>query len=319
MAQAPVESLSSKHAESSTAVFTRNDDPMTVTLRSEGTVDLDDIVRLNRNASPSHDTPTSLGTLTTTLFSSHKESRGTKPTSAGTSYPIGGKGKAVATYASSLSATHGSGSEVEAEKDHAFVGIGDWTAGASSDAVCPPLKGVARTRKRPRHIKHKKPVVIIQHDRPHSDPYPASSEDEELPAVENVSQGCSKETKYLRRRTTTMAHDRLVLAEEGRASQTTAVNRAENQPLSRARLYALITILAIAALTFALSVFAAHYTGRARIACTKGIIFTTTVLMSTYTVLAMIVARRALQEALLAGLLEFFVGFALLVEIREFM
>lgn len=54
-------------------------------------------------------------------------------------------------------------------------------------------------------------------------------------------------------------------------------------------------------------------------ACTKGIIFSATVLVSCFTVLAMVVARHALQEALLAGLLEFLVGFALVVEIHDFM
>jgi hypothetical protein len=56
-----------------------------------------------------------------------------------------------------------------------------------------------------------------------------------------------------------------------------------------------------------------------RMACTKGIIFSASVLMSFSTIVAMIVARHNLQTALLAGLLEFFVGFSLVVEIHEFM
>jgi hypothetical protein len=54
-------------------------------------------------------------------------------------------------------------------------------------------------------------------------------------------------------------------------------------------------------------------------ACTKGIIFAASVLMSCFTILAIVVARHALQTALLAGLLEFLVGFALVVEVHEFM
>ncbi|KAF2643626.1 hypothetical protein P280DRAFT_516019 [Massarina eburnea CBS 473.64] len=333
MAQAPVEAFLSEHAPSpttATALFPRNDDPMTVALRSQDPIDFDDIVRLNRAASPSHDGSSTIGTLTTAVFSSYKESSGTKPTSAGTSYPVGGKGKAVATYASSLSATHGSISEAEAGKEHTFVGIGDWVAREDSDAVR-RLRGSARARKRPRisHPKHKKPVVVIQQDIRQDSPYLATSEDEDSPIAESISRhnnnnnnnnsNNNKETNYLRRRTNSGAHDCIALAEEGRAPLATEHPKARLQPLSRARFYTLIAILVVAALTLALSTFAAHYTGKARIACTKGIIFSATVLMSFFTVLAMVVARRALQEALLAGLLEFLIGFALVVEIHEFM
>jgi hypothetical protein len=90
-------------------------------------------------------------------------------------------------------------------------------------------------------------------------------------------------------------------------------------PLSRARLYIVISLVILILLTFALSAFAAHHTGKMRMACTKGIIFSASVLMSFSTVVAMIIARHNLQAALLAGLLEFFVGFSLVVEIHEFM
>jgi hypothetical protein len=64
---------------------------------------------------------------------------------------------------------------------------------------------------------------------------------------------------------------------------------------------------------------AAHYTGKSRIACTKGIIFAATVIIASLSVTAMVVARRALQEALLAGLLQCLVGFVLVVEIHDFL
>lgn len=72
-------------------------------------------------------------------------------------------------------------------------------------------------------------------------------------------------------------------------------------------------------LTISLSFFGAHYTGKGRIACTKGIVFGATVLLACFTLLAMMVARRAVYEALLAGLLETVIGFTLLFELDDFM
>jgi hypothetical protein len=68
-----------------------------------------------------------------------------------------------------------------------------------------------------------------------------------------------------------------------------------------------------------LSAFGAHTTGKARKSSTKVIVFTATALLSCLTVLAMLIARRAPSEALLAGLLEFSFGFALLIELDDFM
>jgi hypothetical protein len=132
------------------------------------------------------------------------------------------------------------------------------------------------------------------------------------------------ETKYFRRRSVKTDQDRLAMAEEGRVSQLAESDRPACTPLSRVRFYILIGLMVAIVLTMALSTFAArytaaHYLGKGRMACTKGIIFTATVVISGLSVLAMVVARRALQEALLAGLLQCLVGFALVVEIHEFM
>jgi hypothetical protein len=108
-----------------------------------------------------------------------------------------------------------------------------------------------------------------------------------------------------------------VFAVEERVSSSDRRNPARR--LSRARLNVVIGLCVFIVLTFALSVFAAHHTGKSRLACTKGIIFSATVLISMCTILVMILARRTLQEALLAGLLQFVIGFALIVEIRDFM
>jgi hypothetical protein len=48
-------------------------------------------------------------------------------------------------------------------------------------------------------------------------------------------------------------------------------------------------------------------------------VFAATVALAFLTVLAMLIARRALSEALLAGLLELVFGFALLAELNDIM
>lgn len=108
-----------------------------------------------------------------------------------------------------------------------------------------------------------------------------------------------------------------MFADEQRVS--TSDEREAARHFSRARANVVIGLCVFIALTLTLSVFAAHHTGKGRLACTKGIIFSATILISLCTVLVMILARRALQEALLAGLLEFVIGFALVMEIRDFM
>jgi hypothetical protein len=178
----------SDHAESSTAaMLSRYDDCMSIALRSDRALELEDIVHLQRAVSPTHGMPSTVGTLTTAVTSSRKESSGTKPTSGGTSYPVNdynGKGKAMATYESSLSATHGSESEAEAQQEHALVGIGDWTGDG-------PLKGTAGARRRHRANRRprcKKPVIVIQH----SVPDHASSGEDERRTATHVASGNSK-------------------------------------------------------------------------------------------------------------------------------
>lgn len=319
MDEASHQSSSNEHTDSpTTTMFIRNDDTLTRRLRSEGSVGIGELIHLHQAASPHPVVASSSDTRTTTVFSSRKDSTATKPTSASTSYPVESyavKGKVVATYPSSLSATQGSASEAEAEidaaRDNFLVGVGDWTADGPIAAL--PLKGSARARKRQhmnRRPKHKKPVVLI-----HQSSSGCTLSDDEGSAVAKLeTPRGSRESKYLRCRRN--KSDPLNLAEEGRPSEATTLT---SQPLSPARSYVLISLVVAIVLTFALSTFAAHHTGKMRLACTKGIIFSAAVLMSCLTVVAMVVARRSLQEALLAGVLEFLVGFALVVEIKEFM
>lgn len=179
-------------AAGTSAILSRNDDPFTLALRSntEGRLDLDDLVYLNRAGPSPRDYPSTVGTLTTTEFSSRKASSMTKPTSAGTSYVVDGyngkgKGKAVKTYASSLSATHGSGSEAEAEQDSVLFGVGDQFENN-------PLKGAARARKRPplnKSSRPKKVPLVIHHD-----DAVTRSLDEAGPAIQRSSRRSSKGT-----------------------------------------------------------------------------------------------------------------------------
>ncbi|KAF2706183.1 hypothetical protein K504DRAFT_505142 [Pleomassaria siparia CBS 279.74] len=332
MDEATLTNYTSEHTTPPTlSMSTRNSDPLTLRLRSRAPVGINELIYIQQVTSPGPATAPgfvtapSSGTPTRTVFSSHEASENTKPTSTGTSYPVEGytgKGKATATYASSLSATHGSASEAEADmdtaRDEALVGVGDWMDGSSVTTT--PLRTPARAVKGERvkrGSKHKKPIVIHEEHLK-----TALSDDEASPAVAKpeARHNNSRDTKYLRQRRHKPNYDQLHLAEEGRFSGAAlAQTWPANPPLSRARSCVLISLSIAMLLTFALSVFAAHYTGKARTACTEGIIFSAAIILSCFTVLAMMVARRALHEALLAGLFEFLVGFALVVKIHDFM
>lgn len=82
---------------------------------------------------------------------------------------------------------------------------------------------------------------------------------------------------------------------------------------------ALAGVTLVMVLVVALSAFGAHSTGKANMAHTKVIVFTATSLLSCLTILAMLVGNRPPSEALLAGLLEFSFGFALLSQLDELM
>jgi hypothetical protein len=126
--------------------------------------------------------------------------------------------------------------------------------------------------------------------------------------------------KYLRQRASKYDEDAVRLAEEGQCSPTTPHRiEAKVKSLPRTRVYAVVGLVAVMLLTIVLSAFGAHTTGKARLQYTKVIVFIASALVSCLTVVAMLIARRALSEALLAGLLEFSFGFALLVELDDFM
>jgi hypothetical protein len=123
----------------------------------------------------------------------------------------------------------------------------------------------------------------------------------------------------LRQRTSHHDDDLTRLAEEGRNQIITPAKMATTTSLSRTRIYALGVVGLVMGLTMALAAFGAHSTGKARLSHTKIIVFTATALLACLMVSAMLIARRVLSEALLAGMLQFSFGFALLVELDEFM
>jgi hypothetical protein len=177
VAPAPFQSSLSGHAESSTATaIFRNDDALSRALRNGTTLDIDDIARLNHTPLSAPEDVSSIGTSSTAVFSSLEESVVTKPTSAGTdheTYTRMGKGKAKLKtgYCSSLSGTHGSASEAEAERSflrrNHLLAVGDWADTALESSQT--LRGIARAKERQqphRKPRHKKPtVVIVQSDR----------------------------------------------------------------------------------------------------------------------------------------------------------
>jgi hypothetical protein len=315
---APVDSSMSDNAETSSAImFARADDPMARRLRSEGTqIGIEELVDLNRQSPRPMDASTT-GTLTS-VFTSKRPSTRTQPTSAGTIYPIhdyANKGKAVATYASSsVSAIHGSGSdtELEASRENALTGLGDWAENTNGLGTTRALKGKARRRPPPRRPKDKKPVVILQQEGAGS-----ASEEDPVPLLKQVPRRDNREVKYFRQRR--IKPDQLGLAEEGCVSDTLAGVPPKSNPLPPSHLCGIIALVVMIVLTFAISIIVAHHTGKRRMHYTEGILFGATVLISTSTVLVMILARRAPQEALLAGMLEFLIGFALLTKVHDFM
>lgn len=127
----------------------RNDDPWTPLARRNVNVYEQEPRRAPSSATAS------IGSSPTAVFSSREPSVVTKPTTNGTFYPVyddNGKGKAIvaATYAASLSATHGSASEAEEERDDArrfaLLGTGAWLSDQHAEERCLRRSGNAKVR-----------------------------------------------------------------------------------------------------------------------------------------------------------------------------
>ncbi|KAF2830328.1 hypothetical protein CC86DRAFT_160030 [Ophiobolus disseminans] len=329
MAPATIEGPAGEQNISAAATILRNVDPLSQALRNGDDLNVDEIAHLSKALSTSQDTLSSVGSPSTIVFSSRTESTVTKPTSADTSqqhstHQDKGKRRVKSGYASSLSVTYGSASEAEVERralcKDTLIALGDWADTELEHAR--PLKGVTRAKPRQqsrRMSKQKKPVIVIeQHDHAHVAGRASGRGGERGPMFTTAPTYGSTDARYLRHRSPKQDDDPVRLAEEGR-SLTVTQQLAESKPLSHARVYMLAGLIIMKMLTIVLSAYAAFLTGRTRMSCTKGIVFSSTVLLSTLTVLAMLISKRALSEALLAGLIEFVFGFALVVELDDFM
>ncbi|KAF2493379.1 hypothetical protein BU16DRAFT_541076 [Lophium mytilinum] len=296
----------------------RDNDPVTLSIRHGDAIELKDITtNVNthlRAAEPS--ATTSTAPPTESAWGSRKASSMTKPTSHGTDHSAGGyngKRNGMITYAaSSLSATHGSGSDTdrEAQRDQDTLGMGSW-------AGLPPSLPVQAANKRPKRSK-KPPVVLIQHRRKDVEALQAEEEYTEEPNSVNL-----KGKKYLRRRKTRLDEDTndLALAEEGRAPLTAPCT--SSPPLSGIRLVVVLISLMAIALTLGLAAWGVCNTGskdlKHQMYRIKAILFGSVSLVFTFTAIVMVAARRVLTEVLLMALVEFLIGSMLLLEIGDFM
>lgn len=287
----------------------REYDPTTLSLRHDAAIELDRITsNINSHIHASTSIAASSSAAPTgSIWSSRKASSVTKPTSNGTSYPVvgsNGKGKvAIVSASSSMTATHGSGSDTEREavRNQDFFGVGSWARAGTIP--------IPKSNKRPK--KSKKPVVII-----HSDESDEIFE-EPAPGTHQAYYHTNKGAKYLRHRRINTDNDELHLAEEGRVSETPV--KSPPAPLSRSRIIAIAVLIVAIILTFSLSAWGISRTGKSRMGCTKAIILSATIGVFVFTAGVMVAAKRVLMEVLLMALLEVFIGSVLLVEIRELM
>ncbi|KAH6289556.1 hypothetical protein HBI39_209990 [Parastagonospora nodorum] len=300
------DSMSEDAGPSTRATLFRNDDALSQALRDVSSINLGDIVRLNQMAARSGDTASSVATSSTAVFTHREESTVTKPTSTDT-YPrpkaptAKGKGKLGGSFASSLSGNNGSASEAEVER-----------GALRRNSLAKERLQIHGTSKR------KKPIVVIEQGRHVVKPIRQHNDTDVITTTVASSQRNAGK-KYLRQRTSHHDDDLTRLAEEGRNQIITPAKMATTTSLSRTRVYALGVVGFVMGLTMALAAFGAHSTGKARLSQTKIIVFTATALLACLMVSAMLIARRVLSEALLAGMLQFSFGFALLVELDEFM
>lgn len=148
------------------SIFARDDDPWSA-------LDLNLYHDGDRLSQASSSTIESTGPVPAHVFSSHEPTIVTKPTSNGTDYPgynYKYKDQADVTYATSLSASHGSASEIDVEHDDAphdsFLHMGGWMSDHQAQDQC---------LRRPKHAKvrlsknlpyrKKFPIDLHQHGR----------------------------------------------------------------------------------------------------------------------------------------------------------
>ncbi|KAH7093402.1 hypothetical protein FB567DRAFT_173776 [Paraphoma chrysanthemicola] len=297
----------------------RNNNALSLALGVEASLDVANITSLDRITQAPQDALSSTATSSAMIFSTDDDSAMTKPTSASTSRPMVSsapkwKGKQRTGYASSLEGTHGSASETEAMRRFLckanLTAVGDWaTAELHSTRL---LRGSARVKDRDpkRHrSKVKKPIFLLGQSAhvPGDDPEPDKLLTLTLPTYGGTLVQSSSDALEQPR-----IDGSPCLLEEGRHTS------AHGKRLSQVRKYIIFGLITLMGCTAITAGYVIHLTGRTRLSCTRCTIFAATVVLASLTIPAMLIARRAMSEALLAGLLELVFGFALVAELKDF-
>ncbi|KAF2091398.1 hypothetical protein K490DRAFT_52621 [Saccharata proteae CBS 121410] len=281
--------------------YSRDSDAATVVLRTAEDFELTDLLSPTNHSTYAESTGSDSSDELSRVFTASDKSS-TKPTSAGTGYLFDrkdGKGKLVVNEGpSSVTATHGSGSDTELENSQELYGIGVWTGPSFTTKTLPNIKRVS-------NYKVKKPPVVVHH--------PARSQ----PPGRVSNHSCfirSDKSKYLRNRqpTATLDHDLEV-------QHSVKQQHSEVQPkaLSTTRI-TIAFILAFASLiAIGLAVFGVCNTDKKQLGAIKAIIMGATLAVVVFTFALMIVALRDLLEILVALMLELLISAIPLFHIHD--
>ena len=145
---------------------------------------------------------TSTGSVPADVFSSHEPTIVTKPTLNGTEYPgynYRYKDQADVTYATLLSASHGSASEVEVERDDAphdsFLHMGGWMSNHQAQDQClrrPKYAKIRLSKNLP--YRKKFPIDLHQYGRDLT----STNQEIDLPSESSVEQSLTSQEKGTR-------------------------------------------------------------------------------------------------------------------------
>ncbi|KAH6633052.1 hypothetical protein C7974DRAFT_163936 [Boeremia exigua] len=268
------------HLESSVAlIIARDDDPWNALARHDENVDDDQ--RCWSSSSITSSSPTAVS-------ASNEPSIFTRPTSYGTGYPVcqyQNEGKATATYAASLSATHGSEPETDAERDDALGVIlsfaGAWSSSHQVQDQCLRKRENAKLRLPKTRLK-KYPVVIHQTTEDES-PLP-----QDIPPAPITAGPPSREDR------------RCLFC---------------RIPRRHCIVFGLICLTVLTILSSGLTVYS---TNRVEMKMRKRVTFVAATTVSFETVVTMLAARRPPAEALALGLFPLIIGFMVLLHFDSF-
>lgn len=237
----------------------------------------------------SSSTTASTGSIPADVFSSHEPTIVTKPTSNGTDYPgysYKYKDEADVIYATSLSASHGSASEIEVEHDDAphdsFLHMGGWMSSYEAQDQCLRRPKYAKIRLS-KNLPYRKKFPIDLHQDGRGFP-PVDRE------IDLLSQSSVKSS----------------LASQEKAPRCLL----HRVPLHH---YVMLTSICLVVVTVAGFGLAFYHTKRSNDTLRKQIIIASTMFVSFETVLAVLAAGRPLLAASTLGLFPLFTGLMFLV------